>query len=219
MRFSLFKQIGFEVSCPLAIIESFCYQSGFYSNFDLLTQRKVEDANKIGARIPKIIIPKIKKVTENTKDMAIFGNDIDSFINLNNNLRNDQIQEFTDKAILSLTNIKFIGLSKATKVYHTLYPKIIPMIDNPLQETYRQKINSLWSEEQPYQIFVDYYDNLKEKTNWHNISQLHEILSNNGLARITKMRIFDLLWWSFLKAEKLKEKENINWSTMRRVVK
>ncbi len=114
-------------------------------------------------------------------------------------------------------DIDGIGLAKSTKVYHTLYPQIIPMIDNPLKETYRQEINPQWSEEQPYQIFVDFYDNLKEKNNWHNISQLQKELSKSVLECITKVRIFDIVWWSFLKAEKLKENENINWSTIRRV--
>ena len=248
MKFLLFSKIGFEISDPIALIESYCFQSDFFSNYDLLidrtvvpgrrycqvcqvchllllTGRTVEDANKIGAFIFKNIFPAIKEVTESKENPEILSYCIDCFLKLKDKKRNGLLQEFNDKAILSLIKIKYIKLSKATKVYHTLYPQIIPMIDKLLQDIYKKEINPKWLKEQPYQIFVDYYDNLKENNNLHNISQLQDELSDIGITCLTKVRIFDILWWSFLKAEnkakkinkKLKENEKINWSTIGRV--
>jgi len=207
MKFLLFSKIGFEVSHPIALIESYCFQSDFFSNFDLKPDKTVEDANKIGAHIPTKknpkIIKEIKKITKCTKNLKIFGNDIDSFLKISNESRNEQIKEFTDKAIKKLMDIDGIGLPKSTKVYHTLHPKIIPMIDNPLLKMYKQeiikiKINTPLSEEQLYQLFVAFYNNFKDETNWHNISQLHEKLSETGItwqmrsrgeSGLTKVRI------------------------------
>jgi len=247
MEFSLFKQNCFKVSHPIALIESYCFQSDFFSKYDLLLDRMdvpsrsycqvchldllnvrtVEDAAKIGAFIFKSLIPDIEKVTKSKENhnLEIFSYCIDCFLKLSDNKRNRLLREFNEEAILKLIEKKYIKLSKATKVYHTLYPQIIPMIDKLLQEKYKKEINPQWSEEQPYQIFVDFYDNLKENNNLHNISQLQDELSDIGITCLTKVRIFDILWWSFLKAEnkakkinkKLKENEKINWSTIGRV--
>jgi len=62
-----------------------------------------------------------------------------------------------------LLKIKGIGLSATTKILHTLYPKIIPMIDNPLQEKYREEINNAWAQKRADEIFIDFYKNLKLK--------------------------------------------------------
>ena len=41
------------------------------------------------------------------------------------------------------------------------------------------------------------------------------IISKNNLRGLTKVRIFDILWWSYLKAKKLRQDEKINWSTVK----
>ena len=56
MEFLLFSKIPFEISDPIALIECYCYQNDFYAKYDLLLEyrdRKIEDVNKIGARIKK----------------------------------------------------------------------------------------------------------------------------------------------------------------------
>lgn len=122
---------------------------------------------------------------------------------------------YQNPCIKKLLDIEGIGLSKATKVLHKLYPQIIPMIDKALQEEYRKKINRQWTEEQPNQIFIDYYRNLKEDCNRQHLAQIHNAISKNNLKRLTKVRVFDILWWPYLKAKRLSERYSINWSTIR----
>ena len=215
MKFLLFSKISFEVSDPVALIESYCFQSNFYANYDLLSNRKVEDVNKIGARIGKKLLPKCETVSESTKNLCIFKYDLDRFLELDNKTRNYHIKELSQRTIKKLLKIKGIGLSKATKVLHTLYPKIIPMIDNALQEEYRKEINSQWMEERSDQILIDYYDNLREDDNLQHLTQILDIISKNNLVGLTKVRIFDILWWSYLRSKKLRQKGNINWSTIK----
>lgn len=71
--------------------------------------------------------------------------------------RDEQIKELNDIVIQKLLQIKGIGFSTATKILHTLYPKIIPMIDNLLQKKYLQVINDVWMENKSDQIFIDFY--------------------------------------------------------------
>lgn len=215
MKFLLFSKISFEVSDPVALIESYCFQSNFYANYDLLSNRKVEDVNKIGARIGKKLLPKCEAVSESTKNLCIFKYDLDRFLKLNDKTRNYHVKELNQRTIRKLLEIKGIGLSKATKVLHTLYPKIIPMIDNALQEEYRKEINSQWMEEQSDQILIDYYNNLREDDNLQHLTQIFGIISKNNLVGLTKVRSFDILWWSYLKSKKLRQKRNINWSTIK----
>ena len=35
------------------------------------------------------------------------------------------------------------------------------MIDNPLQNKYREKINNAWTEKRADEIFIDFYKNLR----------------------------------------------------------
>jgi len=76
MKFILFSSTTFEVSDPVALIESYCFQSDFYGKYDLLLlepdRRKVEHVNKIGARIRAGALQSIKLVIEETKDLRIF---------------------------------------------------------------------------------------------------------------------------------------------------
>jgi len=62
-------------------------------------------------------------------------------------------------------------------------------------------------------LFKDYYDNLLEKTTSDNLQDLYEKLK---YLNLTKVRIFDILWWSFLKSEN-DEFKGIDWKTVRRI--
>ena len=59
MKFLLFSKISFEISNPITLIECYCYQNDFYRKYDLLENRKIEDVNKVGARIKKLVYDKI----------------------------------------------------------------------------------------------------------------------------------------------------------------
>jgi len=216
--FSLFSKT-FSVSDPIALIEAYCFQSDFYANYDLITRngkdRKIEDVNKIGARIEKKTLAKCEKViTENEKILCIFKEyDLYGFLNLGEERRNVYIKDLNDKVINKLLRIKGIGLAKSTKILHTLCPKTIPMIDNALQKEYKEYckgINRQWIEKQSDQILIDYYNNLEKGDNWQNLTWISKKISNNVVG-LTKVRIFDILWWSYLKSKEF----NINWSTIK----
>ena len=113
------------------------------------------------------------------------------------------------KLVTSLDNIPGVGFSKATKVLHTRYPEIIPMIDNPLQKEYGE-LRPEWKKGDWYQLLKDYYNNLLEKETSNNLQDLRTRLSHLNL---TKVRIFDILWWSFLKSKNPKNK-GIKWKTI-----
>ncbi|MCK4387408.1 MAG: hypothetical protein KAW00_01435 [Dehalococcoidia bacterium] len=221
MKFSLFAKISFEVSEPVALIESYCFQSDFYKNYDLLLlkgKRKVEDANKIGARIGEEVLPECKIVTEGATDLRIFQYDnkygLDSFLELDDEAINDYVNELNERVIKKLLKIKTIGLSKATKVLHTLYPEVIPILDDNLQREYK-RINPQWTKKHSNQTLIDYYKNLREGDNLQNLTQISKTISENNLVCLTKVMIFDILWWSYLKAKKLSQEKKINWSTIK----
>jgi len=50
VKFYLFSKIEFEIPDPISSIEYYCYQNDFYSRYDVIENRKIEDVNKIGAR-------------------------------------------------------------------------------------------------------------------------------------------------------------------------
>ncbi|GAF87462.1 unnamed protein product, partial [marine sediment metagenome] len=181
----------------------------------LLKNRKVEDVNKIGARIKKELLPECKAVTEKNNNLSIFTYNLDQFLNLDDKNRDYQINELNEMVIQELLKINGIGLSITTKILHTLYPKIIPMINSPLQKKYRKVINKGWTKKQSDQIFIDFYKNLKEECNRQNLTQIFEDISRNNLRGLIKIKIFDILWWSYLKAEARKLRENINWATIK----
>ncbi|MCP8307238.1 MAG: hypothetical protein H3Z54_00870 [archaeon] len=210
MKFLLFSKISFEVFDPVALVESYCFQSDFYANYDLIPieKRKIEDVNKIGARIVKNLLPRCKYVTEETKNLNIFDYSLDKFLDLDIDKRNNYIRDLNRKTIKKLLEIKGIGFSKATKILHTLHPEIIPMIDNLYKDEY-QEINEQWTEGNP-EIFIDYYDNLKEGDNWQNLDKVFKDISENNLG-LTKVRIFDILWWSYLKSKKLRLQLKQKW--------
>ena len=64
-------------------------------------------------------------------------------------------------------------------------------------------------------IFIDFYNNLKIESNRKNLNYLFDKLLENNIQHLSKIRIFDILWWSYLKADALKLRENINWSTIK----
>jgi len=216
MKFFLFSKLFFEVSNPVTLIESYCFQSVFYANYDYCLserERTIEDVNNIGARIGDEPLSRSKTVAENTKNLPIFEYDLDRFLELDDETRNSHVKELDDKVIKKLLKIEGIGLSKATKVLHTLYPRIIPMIDNALQKEYRE-IKSQWTEKQSDQILIDYYNNFKKGDNWQNLTEIFNQLRNN-IKGLTKVRVFDILWWSYLKSKKLRQEKNVNWFTIK----
>ena len=107
-----------------------------------------------------------------------------------------------------------MGLSKATKVLHTLYPNIIPMLDDPLQMKY-QIWNPSWTVKKADEILISYYENMEKGGNLKNLNRIYNKIDKN-LKCLTKVRMFDILWWSYLKAESLKqENKNIKWTTIK----
>jgi len=215
MKFFLFSKIPFEIPEPITLIECYCYQNDFYTKYDLLKDRKIEDVNKIGARIKKDVLLECKKITERTKSLSIFKYNLDQFLSVNEKDRDEQIKELNEIVIQKLLKIKGIGFSTATKILHTLYPKIIPMIDNPLQNKYREKINNAWTEKRADEIFIDFYNNLQIESNRENLNYIFDELLDNNIQHLSRIRIFDILWWSYLKAEKLRGEKGINWTTIK----
>lgn len=218
MKFFLFSKISFEIPDPITLIECYCYQNEFYAKYDLLLEdreRKIEDVNKIGARIKKEVLLECKIVTERTKSLNILKYNLEQFLDLEEKKRSEHIKELNDFVIQKLLKINGIALSTTTKILHTLYPKIIPMIDNPLQNKYREKINNAWTEKQADEIFIDFYNNLKIESNRKNLNYIFKEVSKNNLKNLSRIRIFDILWWSYLKAERLKEEQRMNWTTIK----
>ena len=218
MKFYLFSKISFEIPDPIALIECYCYQNDFYAKYDLLLEhrdRKIEDVNKIGARIKKEVLSECKKITKSTKSLSVFKYNLEQFLDLEEKDKNEQIKELNESVIQKLLKINGIRLSTTTKILHTLYPKIIPMIDNPLQNKYREKINNVWTEKRADKIFIDFYKNLQIESNRKNLNYIFNKVSKNNLKYLSRIRIFDILWWSYLKAEKLGEDKGINWNTLR----
>jgi len=218
MKFFLFSKISFKIPDPIALIECYCYQNDFYAKYDLLLEyrdRKIEDVNKIGARIKKEILSECKKITESTKSLSVFKYNLEQFLDLEEKDRDEQIKELNEIVIQKLLKIKGIGLSTATKILHTLYPKIIPMMDNPLQDKYREKINNLWTKKRADEILIDFYKNLQIESNRENLNYIFDRLLENNIQHLSKIRIFDILWWSYLKAENIKKEREISWSTIK----
>jgi len=215
MKFFLFSKIAFEIPEPIALIECYCYQNDFYFKYDFLEDKKIEDVNKIGARIKKEVLLECKTITDRTKSVNIFKYNLEQFLDLEEKKRSEHIKELNDFVIQKLLKIKGIALSTTTKILHTLYPKIIPMIDNPLQNKYREKINNVWTEKQADVIFIDFYKNLQMGSNRENLNYIFNKLLENNIQHLSKIRIFDILWWSYLKAEKLRKEIGINWNTIK----
>ena len=220
MKFRLFSEVKleFEVSCPVALIESYCFQSDFYANFHLLLpDRGVENVNAIGARIPEDTLRKCKRVVKDNENAKIFNYDVDGLLALDDETIAKLVKQAVTDVIDPLRKIKGIGLSTATKVLHTVYPCIIPMIDSMLQAAYTETNSGAeWRKNNSNQIFVAYYNNLKEQPTKDNLAEVYNAVSKN-LPGLTKVSVFDILWWSYLKAKRLREsreKNDIKWATI-----
>ena len=214
MKFILFSKVTFEIAHPIALIESYCFQNDIYSSYDILEDRKIEDVNKIGARISSEQLKQCKTVIKKSKKLTLFKYDLDRFLKLNERTRNKHIKNLNDQVVQRLLILPKIGFSKATKILHTRYPKVIPMIDNPLQNKYRQ-INRDWNENKADQILIDYYNNLLIEENRKNLDKIETVISKNNLKGLTRIRIFDILWWSYLKADRLRQEKEINWLSIK----
>lgn len=217
MTFHLFSKIGFEINDPVSLIEYCCFQNDFYGNYDLILKarkRKVSETNKIGARIR---IDKIKKcetlIETTTETVSLLQYDLDKFLNLPVEVKNSCIQELDEKIFSKFLNI--VGFSQATKILHTLYPEIMPIIDNPLQELYRKEIRIGWKQEVS-PILSDYFENFRYQENMEQVNEIHKVLSSRGIV-LTKIRVFDILWWSFLKSQASASKCAICWDSIKRV--
>ena len=203
MEFTLFSQVRFQVRNPVTLIECYCFQGDFYSRYDLVSNRKMEDVNKIGARTDEVALKSCRSIVDQSGGLRIFkfNRSLEEFLQLDDCTIGDYVQELHNTVILRLLKVPRIGLSKATKILHTIYPGIIPMIDNMYQKGYcRTKKRSL-TEHQSDEILTDYYKNLKIGDNLQNLSELHQQLQSSHLLGLTKVRIFDILWWSYLKSE------------------
>ncbi len=137
------------------------------------------------------------------------------FLELNDRKKKEFINELNEMVIKELLKINGIGFSKVTKILHTIYPKIIPIIDNQLQEKY-QEIKLEWQKGKFDHLLFDYYKSLKEECNEKNLNKIYNNITNR-LVGLTKVRIFDILWWSYLKAEKMKQENKIHWSTIKKL--
>ena len=214
MKFYLFSTIEFEIPDPVTLIECYCYQSDFYSKYDAIGNRKIEDVNKIGARLKIKTISDCNVVVKGAKKLAIFKNTFDQFLDLDRLERERQIKELDDVVFQELFKINGIRFSTATKILHTIYPEIIPMIDNPLQRKYKKEINHSCTYKNADEILINFYNNLENGDIRKNINDLSGDLIKINLKHLTKIRIFDILWWSYLKAERLKNEKKIKWTSI-----
>jgi hypothetical protein len=174
-----------------------------------LTRPKIEDTNRIGAHIKRGLFPELLKLAD--KNVKIYRYKLDGFLALNDEPIRSHVAELDDLVIKRMIG-HGVGLSKVSKILHTLNPEIIPMIDNLLQEEYRRLYPS-WREDNSVQILLDYYINLKLSPNFANLNELHKAVSKN-LPGLTKVRVFDIIWWSYLKAQKLTKQKQIRWNTI-----
>lgn len=213
MKFLLFSKSLFEVEDPFALIESYCFQSNFYVNYDFLLHegdRSIEAVNRIGARIRNDSFSECKEVISRYESIPILGYVLEEFLRLDTETRELYIADLS-QLVKELDEVRGIGFSKVTKILHTLRPRIIPMIDSLLQKEYI-KLEPLWKYGDWKQILIDYYTNFDHRETYENVCELHTYFS---FLSLTKVRIFDILWWSFLKADALRDK--INWTTIRRL--
>jgi hypothetical protein len=213
MKFRLFSKVEFGISNPFVLIECYCFQTNFYTSYDLLLpNRKIEDVSKIGARIDSKILPSRKELAGITKDAGIFKYDLDGLMKLNDKDIRNHVSEAS--AVITTLMKRGIGMSQATKVLHTVYPAIIPMIDSMLQTEYQQEVDSTWKQSNPGQILFDYYINLKTEPTMRNLASTYDSVSKN-LPCLTKVRVFDIIWWSYLRAKKLRSQNHVSWCTIK----
>ncbi len=199
MKFHLFSKIEFEVADPIALVECFCIQTNFYSSYDLLLpNRTIEDVSKIGARIDRDKLPACKRIIKSSEKIPVFQIQLDNLLAQDDKAIKNHVIE-SSEVIIRLMD-QGIGLSQALKILHTVYPGIMPMIDSYLQEQYRLHIDPCWKSENPEQLLYDYYLNLKSQTTRKNLDDVYKSLK---LPCLTKIRVFDIIWWSYLRSNSL----------------
>jgi len=88
------------------------------------------------------------------------------------------------------------------------------MIDNLLQDFYMRKINPGWSKREPTEILSEYYNNLLKNPTRKNINRIFDEIQMHHVPRLTKLRTFDILWWSYLKSDRLRSTYGIKWSSV-----
>ena len=212
MKFTLFEDEVFEVTDPEALIEAYCFQSDFYSKYD---QKRPRDDSSfkfvglIGARMKNSSLDKCTEEIVRHKNIDIFCLDIDTFLFRKTLGEKQNLVSELNTLIVKLDKIPCVGFSKITKILHTRYPEIIPMIDNPLQKKYKGLKQEKWKEGDWRQLLLDYYNNFLKGETFSNVTKVHDKLS---IPNLTKVRIFDILWWSYLKSEK-----NPVWKTIYKV--
>jgi len=158
----------------------------------------------------------------NINNIMIFKFSIEVFLFMNDRIRERYIKGMHDKIIIKMMTVEKIGLSRSTKILHTLYPEIMPMIDNLLQDEYKRcckKKNSNYfknvsATDETLNIFNAYYKSLKD--NWYNLARIKKRF-DNYVPCLTIIRIFDILWWSYLKSKNLEKQEGIKWTTIKSI--
>lgn len=216
LRFTLFNRIVFDVKYPDALIEAYCFQCNFFAKYDLKRpegDRRFEFVRYIGARLEPEVLDRCKAQINQYKDFnEVDEKGLDWFLKIATTEERNHFTSRLAELTHELDRVPRVSFSKATKILHTRYPNIIPIIDNRFQEEYRTPPRP-WKKGDLHQLFKDYYENFMVKETWDNLDELHTNLSNLNL---TKVRIFDILWWSFLKS-KNKDfiEKNINWKTIK----
>lgn len=162
MIFTLFKDRFFEIKEPVALIEAYCVQSNFYSKFDLQRPKgeaRFERVRFIGARMKNSVLKECKTEINHYKEFdELDQKGLDWLLKrASSTMRDNFITKLTELAGM-LDQIPRVGLSKATKILHTRYPEIIPIIDNQLQKEYKDLRDGLEKRDW-HQLFKDYYDN------------------------------------------------------------
>ena len=138
---------------------------------------------------------------------------LDSFLKKEPEERQYLIHELTS-LIVELDKKPGVGFSKITKILHTRYPEIIPMIDVPLQKKYKELKREKWKEGDWQQLLLDYYNNFRKKETFsETFSNLSKVYDNLPSLNLTKIRIFDILWWSYLKSRK----NQMGWKTIKQL--
>jgi len=198
---------------PEALIEAYCFQSDFYAKYDLRPRgdESFQYVRFIGARIEKDILDKCKDQINRYKNFSTYDQKGLDWL-LRKAIAEQRNRFIFELAELThtLDSIPRVGLSKATKILHTRYPEVIPIIDNALQKEYKL-LRPEWKKGDWHQmLFKDYYDNFLVKETYNNLDTLHRNLLH---LKLTKVRAFDILWWSFLKSKKNK----IDWKTIRQI--
>lgn len=139
----------------------------------------------IESRINKDELSKCEAVISSRKNLRIFSLYLDAFLKLDESIRKDCISEVS-VVIDELVAVDGIGFSKATKILHTIYPQIIPIIDKNLQEIY-QTLKPKWKQGDWNKIFMDYYDNFLVEDTYVNLSRVHRDVSHLDRSFLLKL--------------------------------